>query len=72
MYFSASRLLLLIFIAIVLGINLAFLVNTWSSGSILNPLLNISGLTILGLIVILFQWYQNRKNRTATTKSSEV
>jgi uncharacterized membrane-anchored protein len=72
MYFSASRLLLLIFIALVLGINIAFLVNAWNSGSIVNPLLNIGGLTLLGLIVFLFQWYQNRKEKQPKTKSKEA
>ena len=62
MYFSPSRLLLLIFIALVIGINISVLVNAWRDNeSMVNPLLNIGGLLLLGGFVFLHQWSQTRK-----------
>ena len=62
MYFSSARLVLLVLIAMVIGINILVLVNDWrESVSTVNPLLNIGGLTLLGVFVLLHQWSQNRK-----------
>lgn len=32
-------------------------------GSVINPVLNISGLAILGVVIVLNQAFQNRKNK---------
>lgn len=71
MYFSSSRLLLLILIALVIGINISVLVNAWrESLSLVNPMLNIGGLTLLGAFVFIHQWMQNRKaSREKNTNS---
>jgi len=73
MFISPFRLLLLIFIAMVIGINISVLVNAWrESLSMTNPLLNVGGLVILAGFVFLQQWYQNRKSKKAKTVKGEA
>ncbi|SDC36464.1 hypothetical protein [Williamwhitmania taraxaci] len=73
MYFSTSRLLLLIFIALVVGINVSVLVNAWrESASLVNPLMNIGGLVLLGGVVFLYQWSQNRKGKKEKVEKKEA
>ena len=65
MYISSFRLGLLLFIAIFLGFNVPMLITAVQQGtSLTNPLLNILGLLILGLVIVFNQAYQNRKRRS--------
>ncbi len=64
MYISSFRIALLVFIAIFLGFNIPMLITALQQGgSVINPVLNISGLAILGVVIVLNQAFQNRKNK---------
>ncbi|HUX54953.1 MAG TPA: hypothetical protein VMV56_11105 [Williamwhitmania sp.] len=69
MYITPFRLVLLTFIAIFLGFNIPMLITSLQQGtSLTNPVLNISGLALLGLVVVLNQVFQNRKSKVDVEK----
>jgi|GEM_PF-1782309 hypothetical protein len=64
MYISSFRLGLLIFISIFLGFNIPMVITALHNGDpVINAVLNISGLAILGIVIVLNQVYQNRKRK---------